>query len=40
MKITTVQMIELYDWNKLVEETYGRTYSLQQQDGCCGRGLA
>lgn len=31
-------MIEVQDWDKLVEETYGRPYSFQQQDGCQPRG--
>jgi hypothetical protein len=28
------KVISLQDWDKLVEETYGKTYSFQQQDGC------
>lgn len=32
-------MIEVYDWDALVEETYGRPYSFQQQDGCKERQL-
>jgi len=39
MRIQTVQMIHVSDWDKLVEETYGRPYSLQQQDGCQSTGL-
>lgn len=34
----TKQVIELQDWDALVEKTYGRPYSFQQQDGCQGRG--
>ena len=34
----TKQVIELSEWDSLVEQTYGRPYSLQQQDGCQGRG--
>lgn len=34
----TKNVIELSEWNKLVSETYGRPYNLQQQDGCMGRG--
>lgn len=34
----TKQVIELSEWNALVEKTYGRHYNLQQQDGCMGRG--
>lgn len=39
MKIRTERVISVSDWDKLVEETYGRTYSFQQQDGCKGRGV-
>ncbi len=38
MKIRTEKVIDVSDWDALVEETYGRTYSLQQQDGCKDRG--
>lgn len=31
-------MIECYDFDNLVEKTYGRRYCFQQQDGCKGRG--
>lgn len=36
MKITarTEQVIDVGDWDNLVETTYGRPYSFQQQDGC------
>jgi hypothetical protein len=36
MKITTrtEQVITVRDWDTLVETTYGRPYSFQQQDGC------
>jgi len=36
MKITTrtEQVIGVGDWDSLVETTYGRPYSFQQQDGC------
>lgn len=30
--------ITLHDWDTFVEETYGRPYSFQQQDGCKSRG--
>lgn len=36
MKTKTV--IEVQEWDALVEKTYGRTYKLQQQDGCRSRG--
>ena len=39
MKIKTIQRIDLGDWDTLVEQTYGRKYALQQQDGCKERGL-
>lgn len=39
MKITTQKMIEVSDWDELVEQTYGRPYSFQQQDGCKSRGI-
>lgn len=39
LKFKTVNMIELGDWDSLVEKTYGRQYSFQQQDGCKGRGV-
>lgn len=38
MKISNVKMIEASDWDKLIEETYGRPYSFQQQNGCQSRG--
>lgn len=34
----TKQVIPLSEWDSLVTNTYGRPYSLQQQDGCTGRG--
>ena len=38
MKIKSVNMIESWDWDELVEKTYGRPYCFQQQDGCKPRG--
>ncbi len=38
LKIKTEKVIELSDWDSLVQETYGRPYSFQQQDGCQDRG--
>lgn len=38
MKIRNVKMIEVYDWDTLVEKTYGKPYSFQQQEGCKSRG--
>lgn len=39
MKTKTLNVIDLSDWDDLVEKTYGRPYSLQQQDGCKDRGM-
>lgn len=39
IKTTTKQFIKVSDWDKLVEETYGRPYNFQQQDGCQDRGI-
>lgn len=33
-----VMMIPVEEFDDLVQETYGRTYSFQQQDGCKNRG--
>lgn len=38
MKTKTVKVIDVSDWDKLVQETYGRVYSFQQQDDCKSRG--
>lgn len=38
MKIKTTQVIEVAEWDKVVQDTYKRPYSLQQQDGCHDRG--
>lgn len=34
----TKQVIEVSVWDAIVQETYGRPYSFQQQDGCQSRG--
>jgi hypothetical protein len=39
IKTKNVKMVEVSDWDKLVEETYGKIYSFQQQDGCKARGV-
>lgn len=39
MNYKTVKIIEVSDWNKLVQETYGRPYNFQQQEGCQDRGI-
>jgi hypothetical protein len=38
LKIKNIKTIEVQDWDKLVQETYGKPYSFQQQDGCKERG--
>lgn len=38
IKFKTEQVCEVSDWDSLVQETYGRIYSFQQQDGCKERG--
>lgn len=38
MKTRTEKVIDVGDWDELVEKTYGRIYSFQQQDGCKERG--
>jgi hypothetical protein len=38
LKYTNVRSVDLGVWDQLVEETYGRTYRFQQQDGCKSRG--
>lgn len=39
INIQNRQIISVDDWDALVEETYGRIYSFQQQDDCKERGL-
>lgn len=39
MKFKTVKMIDCSDFDKLVQETYGRVYKFQQQDDCKSRGV-
>ena len=38
LKTTTKQIIDVSDWDALVEDTYGKVYNFQQQDGCKDRG--
>lgn len=35
----TVKLIEVQEWDKLVQDTYGKPYKFQQQDGCKDRGV-
>jgi len=37
MKIKNVSIISVQDFDKLVQETYRKYYSFQQQDGCKSR---
>lgn len=39
IKVKNVKMIDLRDWDDLVEKTYGKPYSFQQQDGSKPRGI-
>jgi hypothetical protein len=39
LKYNTKKIIEVHDWNNLVEETYKKIYSFQQQEGCQSRGI-
>lgn len=39
IKYKTEKVIQVRDWDNLVEETYGKIYSFQQQDGCQSRGV-
>jgi hypothetical protein len=39
MKIKTVKQMDVQDWDSLVESTYKKPYSFQQQDGCKPRGV-
>lgn len=34
-----VKLVSVQEWDELVEKTYGRPYSFQQQDGCKDRGI-
>lgn len=39
MEIKEVKQITVQDWDNLVEKTYGKIYSFQQQEGCKSRGV-
>lgn len=39
IKKRSINVVSLQDFDELVEKTYGRPYSLQQQDGCIDRQL-
>lgn len=36
-KARNEKVIDVSDWDNLVQETYNRPYNFQQQDGCKGR---
>lgn len=38
IKFKVKKVIELADWDKLVQDTYGKPYCFQQQEGCRDRG--
>lgn len=38
IQYTTEKVIRVQDWNKLVQDTYGKPYNYQQQEGCQDRG--
>ena len=39
MKFKTEKIVDVSEWDSLVKQTYGKPYSLQQQEGCHSRGL-
>lgn len=39
IKYNNKKVIEVNDWDDLVEKTYNRPYSFQQQEGCMDRGI-
>jgi len=39
IKLSTKKIIEVQDWDDLVQKTYNKSYSFQQQYGCQHRGL-
>ncbi len=39
MKITKENMVDVSGWDSVVEKTYKRPYSFQQQAGCRSRGI-
>ena len=39
IKFKTQKVIEVQDWDDLVQKTYGRPYAFQQQDDCKDRGI-
>lgn len=39
LKFKQQRVVSVQDWDALVEKTYGRPYSFQQQEGCKPRGI-
>lgn len=39
LKYKEVKVISCHNWDNLVEETYGKIYCFQQQEGCQERGV-
>ena len=39
LKFSTVNMVDVHDWNILVQSVYSKPYDFQQQDGCQDRGI-
>lgn len=38
LRIQNKKVVEVSEWDRLVEEVYGKPYNFQQQDGCKSRG--
>jgi hypothetical protein len=39
LELRTEKVVDCQEWDRLVVETYGRPYCLQQQEGCQSRGV-
>lgn len=39
LKVNQTKTINCQDWDDFVQETYGKIYCFQQQDGCKDRGI-
>lgn len=39
INIKTIQQIRCQEWDRVVQEVYGKPYCYQQQDGCKDRGI-
>lgn len=37
LKTRNIKFVDVWDWDNLVVNTYGRPYKLQQQNGCIAR---